>query len=99
VSTSFFLFLQLHRGRTRHELLKGSRLRHELATAASFATGLESAASQRQYASPRPLKLFGQAFGVKNICFGASLASSFVLVFGSPGVIVSFRVKVEFFHL
>ncbi len=40
----------------RHELHKGSRLRRELATAASFATGLESAASQRQYASPRPLK-------------------------------------------
>jgi hypothetical protein len=38
-------FCSCLRGMIRHELHKGSRLRRELATAASFATGLESAAS------------------------------------------------------
>ena len=54
MSTSFFC--SCLRGGIRHELHKGSRLRHGLSTAAIFATGLESAASQRQYASPRTLK-------------------------------------------
>ena len=55
MSTSFF-FCSCLRGGIRHELHKGSRLRHGLSTAASFTTDLESAASQREYASPRTLK-------------------------------------------